>query len=394
MTTPASPSATQSAPSATSPVSESTAREFPARRLIVMVGIISAILLTVNAFICATLGHFLGIPGWLAWQAIPAAFPIAFIGATIVGFRYSNPLLRVVYAVSAAWLGALNFAFFAAIACWIAAIPDALAGWPVSRFDLAAAFFGLALVITIYGLINAAWLRVTRLAIRLPNLPPAWQGRTIALVTDIHLGHVAGPGFLRRIIARLRSLQPDAVLISGDLFDGTTVDLDHLIAPWRDYSAPRGIFYITGNHDEFAARSIYLDAVQRTGVRVLNNEKVVIDGLQIVGVHDSEAGDATELRRILRRAQLDPQRPSILLAHRPENLAVAAEEGISLQLSGHTHQGQLWPWTLLIRRIYGPFAYGLHRLRNLQVYTSSGAGAWGPPLRVGTKSEIVLIRLE
>jgi len=116
--------------------------------------------------------------------------------------------------------------------------------------------------------------------------------------------------------------------------------------------------------------------------------------LQIVGVHDSEAEDAAVLRAILRGVRLDSQLPSVLLAHRPVNLVVAREEGISLQLSGHTHQGQLWPWNLLVARIYGPFAYGLHRLGALQIYTSSGAGTWGPPLRVGTKSEIVLLRLE
>jgi predicted MPP superfamily phosphohydrolase len=263
----------------------------------------------------------------------------------------------------------------------------------VGRFDLAAVLFGLALFVATYGMINAAWLRVTRIDIRLPNLPMAWQGRTVALVTDLHLGHIAGPGFLRRVIARLRSLQPDAVLIGGDMFDGTTVKLDELVAPWGGYSAPRGVYYVTGNHDEFAERTIYLDAVRRTGVRVLNNEKVVVDGLQIVGVHDAEAGDAAVLRGILRGEGLDPRQPSILLMHRPENLAVAEEEGISLQLSGHTHRGQIWPWTLLVSRIYGRFAYGLQRLNQLQVYTSSGAGAWGPPLRVGTRAEIVLIRL-
>lgn len=359
-----------------------------------MGAVISIILLTVNAFVCATISHFFGLPGWLIWQAIPALLPIAFIATTIAGFRLSNHLLRIIYAISAAWLGALNFAFFAAGACWIFCLPAWLLGWPWSPFDLAAVLFGLAGAISIYGLINSAWLRVTRINVRLPHLPEAWKGRTIALVTDIHLGHISGPGFLERIISRLRLLNPDAVLIGGDLFDGTTVNLDRLVSPWRNYSAPRGIFYVTGNHDEFAERSIYLHAIRRTGVHVLNNEKVVVDGLQIVGVHDSEAEDAAVLRAILRGVRLDSQLPSVLLAHRPVNLVVAREEGISLQLSGHTHQGQLWPWNLLVARIYGPFAYGLHRLGALQIYTSSGAGTWGPPLRVGTKSEIVLLRLE
>lgn len=362
------------------------------RRIVRFGIVVSAILLGVNAFVCATWGHFSGMRGWLAWQAIPGALAVAFIATTIVGFRFSNSLLRFVYAVSAAWLGALNFAFFAAVACWIVDAIAGLAGWPWSRFDIAATLFGVALVATVYGLINAAWLRVTRVTISLPNLPEAWVGRIAALVTDLHLGHLSGPGFLRRVIARLRSLQPDAVLISGDMFDGSPIGLDRLVAPWREFSVPQGIYYVTGNHDEFADRALFWDAVKRTGIRVLNNEKISIDGLQIVGVHDSEASDPQELRRILRCAQIDSRHTSILLAHQPANLAVAEEEGISLQVSGHTHQGQMWPWNLLVTRIWGRFAYGLNRLGKLQVYTSSGAGTWGPPLRVGTKAEIVLIR--
>jgi predicted MPP superfamily phosphohydrolase len=362
------------------------------RRIVRFGLVVAAILLGVNAFVCATWSHFSGMRGWLVWQAIPGALVVGFITSTIVGFRFSNPLLRIVYAVSASWLGALNFAFFAAVACWMADAVAGLAGWPWPRLDIAATFFGAALLATVYGLINAAWLRVTRVTIHLPNLPEAWTGRTVALVTDLHLGHLSGPGFLRRVIARLRSLRPDAVLISGDMFDGSPIGLDRLVAPWREFSAPKGIYYVTGNHDEFAERAIYWDAVKRTGIRVLHNEKISVDGLQLIGVHDSEAGDPQELRRILREAQIDPRQASVLLAHQPANLAVAEEEGVSLQVSGHTHRGQMWPWNLLVTRIWGRFAYGLNRLGGLQVYTSSGAGTWGPPLRVGTKAEIVLIR--
>ena len=151
---------------------------------------------------------------------------------------------------------------------------------------------------------------------------------------------------------------------------------------------------MTGNHDEFVDRSIFLNAVKGTGIRVLNNEKVNVDALQVIGIHDSEAENPAELRSILRQVQVDPLRPSILLAHRPVNLPEAEAEGISLQLSGHTHGGQMWPWNLLVSRIYGRAAHGLSRLGKLQVYTSNGVGTWGPPLRVGTKSEIVLIKFE
>ncbi len=367
---------------------------FPLKRMIRFGSIVATILLSANALVCATVSCFFGLPGWIGWQAVPGAVAVVFIPATVLRFKYNHPALRIVYAVSAAWVGALNFTFFAAAGCWIAEAIVWLTAWTLPRFSIAAVLFGVALVTTVYGLINAAWIRITRVTVKLPKLPEAWQGRTAALVTDLHLGPLSGEAFLRRAIARLRSLQPDAVLISGDMFDGPTLGLDQLVAPWLEYSAPRGIFFVTGNHDEFAERSIFLNAARRTGIQVLNNEKITIDGLQIVGVHDSEAENPTELRRILREAEIDPGQPSILLAHRPVNLSVAEEADISLQLSGHTHGGQIWPWNLLVSRIYGRFAHGLSRLGKLQVYTSYGVGTWGPPLRVGTKSEIILIEFE
>jgi hypothetical protein len=367
---------------------------FNRRRVAVFVSVVSIILLVVNAVICATWSHFFDLSKWLIWQAFPGALAIAFIPATILRFRSAHPALKTVYALSASWLGALNFFFFAAVACWIAAGVAWLVGWPLPRFQAAGLLFGLAFVATVYALMNARRIRVHRITVRLPHLPEAWQGRTAALITDLHLGPLSGAGFLRRVMARLRSLQPDVVFISGDMFDGPTHGLDNLVAPWREFTSPLGIYYVTGNHDEFAERSLYLDPVRRVGIQVLDNTMVCIDGLQLVGVHDSEAGNAAELRSILGSVRIDRQRPSILLAHRPVNLSIAEEEGVSLQLSGHTHQGQIWPWNLLVTRIYGAAAYGLSQLGKMQVYTSSGVGTWGPPLRLGTQSEIVFIQFE
>lgn len=259
---------------------------------------------------------------------------------------------------------------------------------------LVAVVFGLALFASVCGLVNAAWIRVTRVTLNLPNLPEAWRGRSAALVTDLHLGNVRGRRFTRRVVARLQRLQPDAVFISGDMFDGTKADLDWLVAPWSKLSLPRGMYFVTGNHEEFTSRNKFVDVIARTGIRVLNNEKVDVDGLQIVGVHDGEAGEPRTLRALLQSMQLDDRRPSILLAHQPSNLAIAAEAGISLQLSGHTHGGQIWPWSWVARLVHGRFNYGLNRLRKLQVFTSSGVGTWGMPMRVGTKSEIVFLRFE
>jgi predicted MPP superfamily phosphohydrolase len=347
-----------------------------------------------NAFVCWTWSHFSGTAGWRVWQLFPDLLALAFISCSVMAFRYTSAPLRAVHRVSAWWLGALNFAVFAAVGCWIMAGAFWLAGLPVQRVYIARFFFTASLLMTIYGLINAAWIRVTRITVQLPHLPKAWHGRTAALVTDTHLGPLSGLFFLRRVLKRLGSVRPDVVFISGDLFDGSPVGLKRLVAPWLEFSAPWGVFFVTGNHEEFSDRGVFLNALTGSGIRILNNEKVGIHGLQLVGIHNSEAATPQTLRAILRRVQLDPQQPSILLSHEPINLVVPEEEGVSLQLSGHTHRGQMWPWNLVASRVYGRFAYGLNRLGNLQVYTSSGAGTWGPPLRVGTRAEIVLIQFE
>jgi predicted MPP superfamily phosphohydrolase len=352
----------------------------------------SMILLTGTLFVSATWNHFWKNSAPLAWVLVPLILTLTFIGTTILARRFSNVVLRLAYMVSAIWLGVFSLSLFAAFGCWISAL--LLSPFDIAPKIIAGAFYGCALLASIYGFVNASTPRVTRITAKLANLPQAWQGRSVALVTDLHLGNVRGAGFTRRIVNILRKLQPDAILIAGDLFDGSKGDFDALVEPWKFISPPSGIYFVTGNHEEFSSPTPFVEAIRGAGIRVLNNEKVDIEGMQIVGVFDGELHDLQGYRNVLRRAGLDRNRPSILLAHQPVNMAIAEDEGVSLQVSGHTHGGQMWPWTLIARRVHGPFNHGLNRLGKLLVYTSYGVGTWGAPMRVGTKSEIVLIRLE
>jgi predicted MPP superfamily phosphohydrolase len=288
----------------------------------------------------------------------------------------------------------VNFFFLAACACWIVYGVPLLFGVRLEKRALAAVCFGLGLLAGICAIVNAAWTRVVRITIKLPNLPAAWRGRTAALVSDLHLGHVRNTGFLRRIVRKLSQLRPDVLFIAGDLYDGTAVDLGRLAKPWAEFSAPLGAYFITGNHEQFSSLTKYLDAVRQSGIRVLENEKIVLDGLQIVGVHYHDSTNVERFRSILRQVALDRNVASILLVHNPNRLPVAAEAGISLQLSGHTHRGQFFPFTAIVSRIYGKYAYGLNRFGDLAVYTSCGVGTWGPPMRLGSNPEIVMIHFD
>jgi len=319
---------------------------------------------------------------------------VSFVGASLLAFRYWNVWVRGFYRVAAVWLGFLNFLFLAACMAWFAYVLALALRLDVDRSNIAAVVFGLAILAGVYGVLNARRTRVKRVAVELGNLPESWRGRTAAVVSDLHLGAVNGAGFLQRIVKKLNGLRPDVVLLPGDLYDGTTADFDGLVAPLKELAPPFGVYFVTGNHEEFSDRTKYLRAVSRAGVRVLNNEKVSAEGLQIVGVHDWESSDPERLRSLLEAAGVDRERASVLLIHVPRTLGIAARAGISLQVSGHTHGGQMFPFTWLTQRIFGEYTYGLRAFGSLKVYTSSGAGTWGPPMRVGTEPEIVLIRFK
>jgi len=319
---------------------------------------------------------------------------VSFVLASLLAWRSSHVVVRVLYTVSAVWLGTLSFCFLAASLCWSSYGIARLLGLHPDRRELVIVFFAIALLASLYGIVNAAWTRVRRVSVTLPNLPASWRGRVAALVTDTHLGHVRGFRFMRRIVTTLTRLRPDIVFIAGDMYDGTVARVRELAQPWARLAAPMGAFFVLGNHEQFSDSAKYLDAVEHSGVRVLNNEKVTVDGLQIVGVHYSDSTNDDHFRSVLRHADVDRDRASILLTHAPDRLKIAEEEGFSLQLSGHTHGGQFFPFTWITSRMYGKFVYGLQRLGNLIVYVSYGAGTWGPPLRLGTTPEIVLIQFE
>jgi len=366
-------------------------------RLAVFVVIIQTVLCLAHFFLYDTWSSFHPAPdpaGVSRLQLVATLLSISFVAASILAFRYQNLVVRAFYTLAAVWLGAVNYLLFAAGLCWILYGSARVLGHPVGRPLLADALFGLAIAVSCYGFVNAGLPRVKHLTIQLPNLPESWRGRTAALVSDLHLGHVRNVGFARRIAARLRELRPDAVFIAGDLYDGVAADYDRLAKSFAGLEAPLGAYYVTGNHEEFSEHTKYLRAVSGAGIRVLNNEKVMIDGLQVVGVHYRDAAHDERLRLILRGVAIDRSQASILLTHAPDHLRVAEEAGISLQLSGHTHDGQLFPFNWVVKRIYGPFRYGLHPWRNLLVYTSSGAGTWGPPMRVGSRPEVVLIEFQ
>jgi predicted MPP superfamily phosphohydrolase len=266
--------------------------------------------------------------------------------------------------------------------------------------DSAIAVVALALLATVIGLANARrTAQVVRVDVRLAPLPPALEGFRIVQISDIHVGPTIKSAYLDAIVDRVNALAPDVVAITGDLVDGSVAELAEHVAPLARLRARHGTFFVTGNHEYYSGVHGWVAELQRLGIRVLHNEHVVLQhaGAQLVlaGVpdvsgHHYDAAHRSDPAAALRGAPADAVK--VLLAHQPRSAAAAAQAGFDLQLSGHTHGGQFFPWSLFVP-LQQPFTAGLHQLGRMWIYVSRGTGYWGPPKRIGAPSEISEIRL-
>jgi predicted MPP superfamily phosphohydrolase len=324
---------------------------------------------------------------------------IGLVAPSLRRTRWSEPLT---------WAGLLSMGFFSSLFVLtlvrdVVLLAMALGGGAGPRFthDSAVAVPLLALAVTFIGFINARRVaRVVRVEVPIDGLPEDLHGYSIAQISDIHVGPTIRRPYLNAIVTKVNALKPDAIAITGDLVDGTVQRLALHTEPLARLSAPDGAFFVTGNHEYYSGVEQWVTEVRRLGLRVLMNEHVIrrrgSATVMIAGVTDYTAQhfDPTHKSDPHQAAAGAPDDVAvrILLAHQPRSAPAAAEAGFDLQLSGHTHGGQFFPWNLFVP-LQQPFVAGLNRVRSLWVYTSRGTGYWGPPKRFGAPSEITLVRL-
>lgn len=324
---------------------------------------------------------------------------IGLVAPSLRRSRWSGPL---------AWAGLLAMGFFSSLLVLtllrdLVLLVLAIAGAASAAFTHGSALAVplLALLVTAIGFINARRLaRVVKVDVPIAGLPQELAGYAIAQISDIHVGPTIKRAYLNAIVTKVNSLKPDAIAVTGDLVDGSVQRLALHTAPLARLAAPDGVFFVTGNHEYYSGAEQWIAEVRRLGLRVLLNEHVIRRrgdaALMIAGVTDFTAQHFNPAHRS------DPQLAAagapedvavkVLLAHQPRSAPAAADAGFHLQLSGHTHGGQFFPWNFFVP-LQQPFVAGLNRVRSLWVYTSRGTGYWGPPKRFGAPSEITLVRL-
>ncbi len=354
----------------------------------------------------------MGIAMWIALALSTILMPMGMLAR-----RVAKPPLSTVLT----WLGLLCMGLFSSLlvltllrdlvllalqlvdGLWPQALP--LTAW---RADTAIALPAVALLVTMLGFWNARrTAAVVRIDVPIANLPEALQGFTVAQISDIHVGPTIKTHYLQRIVDRVNGLNANMVAITGDLVDGSVAELGHHVAPLAQLRSTHGSFFVTGNHEYYSGAHSWIAALRALGLKVLINEHVLIQHsidaqdpepalMVVAGVADYSAHHFDETHRSdpLKAMANAPEHAvfKLLLAHQPRSAAVAADAGFDLQLSGHTHGGQFWPWNHFVP-LQQPFTAGLHKLNELWVYTSRGTGYWGPPKRFGAPSEITHLRL-
>jgi predicted MPP superfamily phosphohydrolase len=237
--------------------------------------------------------------------------------------------------------------------------------------------------------------RLKRVPITLARLPRTADGLKIAVVADIHVGEINGVAHVRRIVDMINDLEADIVTVVGDTVDGSVADLGEATAPLRELRGRLGAYFVTGNHEYYSGYEEWNAEFERLGLRVLRNERVELPvGVDLAGVNDLQGrqfGDGPDIGKAL--TGRDPAKVAIMLAHQPAQAGEAARHGVDLQLSGHTHGGQMVPFNLIVRAAGQPVVSGLGEVDGMPLYVTTGAGFWGPPVRVGTRPDISLVEL-
>ncbi|MBI5037571.1 MAG: metallophosphoesterase [Candidatus Kerfeldbacteria bacterium] len=360
-------------------------------------------LLTIVAVTILTAAHV-----WL-WQSIIFLFAIdslsvkwvlgVLFGLLAIGFLPTTYLVHVkennftsaLYLGAAVWLGS---ALYIAIASAIALVSVWVFDVDEYRTVIAGIFMTLGLAYAGYGVWNAQFPRLKRITLSAQKFPASWRGRTIVQLSDVHLGAVHHIRFMRRVVNEVKRAQPDLIVITGDLYDGVGRELGLMAQPLAELRPPLGMYYIIGNHETYVGLDRVFDALKDLPMRTLRDEVVEIDGVQLLGADYHLPGHQHDPRPVIDR--LDHARPAIVLYHEPvpEIVEHAAEKNVTLMLCGHTHVGQLWPFSYITKKMYHRYHYGRSEVKGMTLYTSPGVGTWGPPLRTGNRPEIVTMTIE
>lgn len=316
------------------------------------------------------------------WQVILAVISFSYFLATIGVRTTTNQLTDIFYFIASSWLGIVFLLFSMMLLYELVHL--------ATGFDSRLVLSILLLIVvglSIYALFAGRSLVTREYIVPLANLT---RPLTMVHLSDIHVGTVHQAKYLERVVTASNAAQPDLVLVTGDLFDGSAPINEGILKPLNELTSPS--YFSNGNHEEYEGLTKVKDTLANLDMQLLDNKMAEWNNLQIVGVNDRQSLRNTSLSEVLNSLPLDKNRPTILMYHSPSDWEVAREHGVDLMLSGHTHNGQIFPFTLLVRLAF-KYINGLYQEDKNYLHVSPGTGTWGPPMRLGSRNQVTILKL-
>lgn len=315
-----------------------------------------------------------------------------FIGVMLVAMKRYHRILSILYLWSVLFLGFGLYILIACVLLGLIALFGVLFSITIPIHTIGIALFLLAIFLVLLGIIRALFPKTRRVTIVSKKLAPLWQGKKIVQVSDFHLGLIWQEGFIQKVIALIQKENPDLVLIAGDIIDGPSFPYEKTLRHLETLRPTFGIYYTPGNHESYNQEPDIFYPLMKKYTRALIDEKASVNGTDIIGLdYKSETQEETESR--LLQLGFTSEKPSIVILHDPKHAEVIQNRGASLIISGHTHKGQFWPITHIVKSIYKNLTYGVNTKNDSSISTSSGVGTAIVPMRLGSSSEIVVIEI-
>lgn len=357
--------------------------------------VVQSLITFVHYTVWSVLDNYWPLSGWVhsAFFGFVIALSFSYVTFNIFTRFLPGQVTRMMYFYAAMWLGTVHFLFLAAVTTSLTSLFAELSGSTLSPWFVCIIFF-IALGFNGFALWNGFQIHSTHLTIALPKLPEHWIGKKIAFFADSHFGNIHRNRTAEDIVQLIEAEDPSLILMGGDFFDGPPIDPDLVTKPFERLTKRIPAYFVSGNHEEYGDTIGFLRSLQSAGFRVINDKRIEENGLQIVGLDfvTTRTPEATEM--VMMHLHVNPELPTIVLKHIPRNIGELVGSGADFTLHGHTHEGQMWPFSVITWFVYKGYDFGLKPYGDALVYTTSGAGSWGPPQRFGTSQEVVFFTLD
>lgn len=330
----------------------------------------------------------------IALMSLGIIIPLTFLISMIINYKHYTIFNSIANTISSVWLSFVFFIFVSSLIVFVLIIVGHCCDKNMPIRIISSILVAISIIVTTYGIWNSSNTRKTIYNISSEELSSNWEGKKIILISDLHIGSIHEENFIKKIVTMVNIEKPDFVFIAGDMIEGTSFPYKEWLGEFEKINPQTKIFYVEGNHEKYNLEYELFKSGIPNNINNITDKKIILDGIQLIGLHHEEEEHPENVIRRLNNLGYEKEKPSIILIHDPRNIKALSENNTSLILSGHTHNGQFYPFKWIVKYIYKNFTYGIQKINKTNYIVSSGIGTSMIPIRLGTKPEMVIVNIK